>query len=119
MLALLRTGCVTRGAQSQMKTRGHLFKNDCTSGFGCRLVSLATFQNPFDTSRRDEGQQRRGPPLAGPVKPALLLGQPGARSGLGAGGSCLKSSSTACGKVWKLLFRLIWVPSTMAILPNI
>lgn len=31
----------------------------------------------------------------------------------------LKSSSTACGKVWKLLFRLIWVPSTMAIFPNI
>lgn len=33
--------------------------------------------------------------------------------------SCLKSSSTAWGKVWKLLFRFIWVPSTMAILPNI
>lgn len=31
----------------------------------------------------------------------------------------LKSSSTACGKVWKLLFRLICVPSTMAIFPNI
>lgn len=31
----------------------------------------------------------------------------------------LKSSSTACGKVWKLLFRLIWVPSTKAIFPNI
>lgn len=31
----------------------------------------------------------------------------------------LKSSSTACGKVWKLLLRLIWVPSTMAIFPNI
>lgn len=31
----------------------------------------------------------------------------------------LKSSRTACGKVWKLLFRLIWVPSTMAIFPNI
>lgn len=41
-----------------------------------------------------------------------------ALSSLGCG-TCLKSSSTACGKVWKLLLRLIWVPSTMAIFPNI
>lgn len=34
-------------------------------------------------------------------------------------GPCLKSSSTAWGKVWKLLFRLMGVPSTRAIFPNI
>lgn len=45
---------------------------------------------------------------------------PGQMGTMGGGGiSCLKSSSTACGKVWKLLFRFIWVPSTMAIFPNI
>lgn len=31
----------------------------------------------------------------------------------------LNSSSTACGNVWKLLFLLMYVPSTNAILPNI
>lgn len=33
--------------------------------------------------------------------------------------SYLKSSSTAWGKVWKLLFRLIWLLSLMATFPNI
>lgn len=42
-------------------------------------------------------------------------GEPSEAKGL----SYLKSSSTACGKVWKLLFRFICVPSTMAIFPNI
>lgn len=42
-------------------------------------------------------------------------GEPSEARGL----SYLKSSSTACGKVWKLLFRFICVPSTMAIFPNI
>lgn len=36
-----------------------------------------------------------------------------------AGTSHLKSSSTAWGKVWKLLFLLIWLLSLMATFPNI
>lgn len=97
------------------KGPGH---NDLKSGAGCTVLSTAALQKDSRVLGLSSCRTQQEASLSPADQSRARPGGSGQR-GSGVGASCLKSSSTAWGKVWKLLFRFIWVPSTMAIFPNI